>query len=52
MVPTRFSCPPPGRDWSRAIASEKKAGVVEHPKAYDHAGVLVNWPPGTGRVAL
>ena len=42
--------------WSRLVPrllrAKKKAGVVEHPKAYDHAGVLVNWPPGTGRVAL
>src|SRR5437762_9405595 len=53
MVPTRFSCPPhlvaTGPSLLRA---KKKAGVVEHPKAYDHAGVLVNWPPDTGRVAL
>jgi len=34
------------------LRAKKKAGVVEHPKAYDHAGVLVNWPPDTGRVAL
>ena len=26
---------------------EKKAGVAEHPEAFDHAGILVNGPPGT-----
>jgi hypothetical protein len=25
----------------------KKANVAEHPKAFDHVGLLVNWPPGT-----
>jgi len=25
----------------------KKNGVVEHPKAFDHAGLLVNGPPGS-----
>jgi hypothetical protein len=24
----------------------KKADVVEHPKAFDHIGLLVNEPPG------
>jgi hypothetical protein len=30
----------------RATASEKKAGVVEHPEVFDRAGLLVNEPPG------
>jgi hypothetical protein len=25
----------------------KKADVMEHPKAFDHVGLLVNKPPGT-----
>ncbi len=25
---------------------QKKTGVVEHPQAFDHAGLLVNEPPG------
>jgi hypothetical protein len=25
----------------------KKAGVAEHPEVLDHAGLLVNEPPGT-----
>jgi hypothetical protein len=29
-----------------AFTSEKKAGVVEHPEVFDHAGLLVNGPPG------
>jgi hypothetical protein len=29
-----------------ARPSEKKAGVVEHPEVFDHAGILVNGPPG------
>ena len=32
---------------SHATASEKKAGVAEHPEVFDHAGILVNGPPGT-----
>jgi hypothetical protein len=31
----------------RATASEKKAGVVERPGVFDHAGILVDGPPGT-----
>jgi hypothetical protein len=31
----------------RCIAAEnKKAHVVEYPKAFDHVGLLVNKPPG------
>jgi hypothetical protein len=26
--------------------ANKKADVVEHPKAFDHVGLLVNKPPG------
>jgi len=29
------------------ITSEKKTGVAEHPEVFDHAGILVNGPPGT-----
>jgi hypothetical protein len=25
---------------------QKKAGVIEHLQAFDHAGLLVNEPPG------
>ena len=28
-----------------AIASQKKAGVVEHPRVFDHAGLLCDEPP-------
>ena len=27
--------------------SKKEADVIEHPKAFHHAGLLVNEPPGT-----
>jgi hypothetical protein len=30
--------------------STKNAGVVEHPKEFDHAGLLVNEPPGTAEL--
>jgi hypothetical protein len=26
--------------------ANKKTGVVEHPEVFDHAGLLVNEPPG------
>jgi hypothetical protein len=28
-----------------ALRKRKKAGVVEHPEVFDHAGLLVNGPP-------
>ena len=28
------------------LESEKKTGVVEYPQVFDHAGLLVNEPPG------
>jgi hypothetical protein len=28
----------------------KKADVVEHPKAFDHVGLLVNEPPGSAEL--
>jgi hypothetical protein len=28
----------------------KKADVAEHPKAFDHVGLLVNEPPGTAEL--
>jgi hypothetical protein len=34
-------------NFTNANESEKKAGVVEHPGVFDHAGLLVNGPPGT-----
>jgi hypothetical protein len=30
-----------------AASEAKKAGVAEHLQAFDHAGLLVNEPPGT-----
>ena len=33
-------------DWPRD-AENKKADVVEAPKAFDHVGLLVNKPPGS-----
>ena len=29
-----------------APTASKKTGVVEHPKVFDHAGLLANEPPG------
>jgi len=34
------------------LTNRKKADVAEHPEVFDHVGLLVNEPPGTGRVAL
>jgi len=28
----------------------KKAGVVKHPEVFNHAGLLVNGPPGMAKV--
>jgi hypothetical protein len=28
------------------IRGEKKAGVVEHPEVFDHAGLLIDGSPG------
>jgi hypothetical protein len=28
----------------------KKADVAEHPKAFDHVGLLANEPPGTAEL--
>ena len=36
---------PGDRGPSRA-ATSKKADMVEHPEVFDHAGLLVNEPPG------
>jgi len=30
--------------------NQKKADVVEYPKAFHHAGLLVNEPPGTAEL--
>ena len=30
----------------RAVEAKKKADVVEHPKVFDHVGLLLNEPPG------
>jgi len=36
------------REWpSRASVGVKKADVVEHPRVFDHVGLLVNGPLGT-----
>ena len=37
---------PPAGCKGVAPPKTKKAGVVEHPKAFDHVGLLVNEPPG------
>jgi hypothetical protein len=29
------------------VADNKKADVAEHPKVFDHVGLLVTKPPGT-----
>jgi hypothetical protein len=31
-------------------ARKKKAGMVEHPEVFDHAGLLINGPPGKAGV--
>jgi hypothetical protein len=33
-----------------ASSKIKKADVVEHPKAFDHVGLLVNKPPGSAEL--
>jgi len=38
---------PPGCDRPGLHERKKKAGVAEHPEVFDHAGILVNGPPGT-----
>jgi len=30
----------------RRRSPQKKTGAVEHPKVFDHAGLLANEPPG------
>jgi hypothetical protein len=35
---------------SHAISRIKKAGVAKHPEVFDHAGLLVNGPPGTAEL--
>jgi len=35
-----------------AIASEKKAGVAEHLKVFDHAGLLSDGPLGTAGLSF
>jgi hypothetical protein len=32
------------------LRQQKKADVVEHPKVFHHAGLLVNQPPGTAEL--
>ena len=32
--------------------AKKKAGVVEHPEVFNHAGLLVNGPPDAARLAF
>jgi hypothetical protein len=34
------------------VARTKKADVVEHPKAFDHVGLLMNKPPGKVELLL
>jgi len=34
-------------DERRASPRTKKADVAEHPKVFDHVGLLTNEPPGT-----
>jgi hypothetical protein len=36
-----------GRDRFAPPKAKKKAGVVEHLGVFNHAGLLVNEPPGT-----
>jgi hypothetical protein len=33
-----------------SCGAKKKADVVEHPKAFDHVGLLVIEPPGTAEL--
>jgi hypothetical protein len=33
--------------WLPRNTENKKADVAEHPKVFDHVGLLVNEPPGT-----
>jgi hypothetical protein len=38
---------PRRRDYPALLQVKKKAGMAEHPEVFDHAGLLVNGPPGT-----
>jgi hypothetical protein len=38
------------RECDRFWPTQKKAGVVEHPEVFDHAGLLINGPPGKAGV--
>ena len=33
-----------------AKPEQKKTDVSEHPEAFEHVGLLVNWPPGTAEL--
>ena len=37
---------------SRVGVNDKKADVVEHPRVFDHVGLLFNEPPGTAGLPL
>ena len=36
----------------RVGVNDKKADVVEHPRVFDHVGLLFNEPPGTAGLPL
>jgi hypothetical protein len=42
-----FPAPPAKRSDRLAPQKTKKADVAEHPKVFDHVGLLFNEPPGT-----
>jgi hypothetical protein len=33
-----------------SASPKKKADVTEHPKAFDHVGLLIDEPPGTAEL--
>jgi len=44
---TRHQLPPGWRFRETSFGGKNKADVAEHPKVFDHVGLLVNEPPGT-----
>jgi hypothetical protein len=45
-----YRVPPSWLQATLATASEKKADVAQHPRVFDHVGLLVIGPPGTAEL--
>src|SRR5882724_5274023 len=50
----RVPCPVPSshRCAPLLVEEQKNTGVGKYPEVFGHAGLLVNWSPGNGRVTL